>query len=100
MKNQTTHTPKPWKLFPESTVIFGEDKLVIADTAPSNDHISYRIAGVNMANARLIVTAPELLEQLQHLVGIICSLEGFEERDVTIEDCDEAKAIILKATGS
>lgn len=43
--------------------------------------------------------APDLLKQLKHLVGIICSLPGFEERDVTLEDCDEAKAAIAKAEG-
>lgn len=47
----------------------------------------------------LNAAAPEMLKQLENLVGIICSMPGFEERDVTIEDCDEAKAVIAKAKG-
>ncbi len=38
----------------------------------------------------------ELVAALSDLVGIICSMPGFTERDVTIEDCDRAKAIIAK----
>lgn len=45
------------------------------------------------ARAQLIASAPELARELQGLVDIICS----GDRDVTIEDCDAAKAILDKA---
>lgn len=48
------------------------------------------------ANAYLLAAAPELLLELQALVEIICG----RERDVTVEDCDCAKAAIIKAGGS
>lgn len=96
----SNHTPGPWRVAPfssEAHIVNGMADTICAIKVGRSDE-SEKAAELK-ANACLISAAPDLLEQLEKLVGIICSMPGFEERDVNIEDCDEAKAVIAKAKG-
>lgn len=48
------------------------------------------------ANAHLIAAAPELLEQLQALVGLLDESDEHEIEDSTLDEC---RAVIAKAEG-
>lgn len=99
----TQHTPGPWKFDRNNDGLIAfriaGNGLILADALFKNtiEHAPQRTEAE--ANARLIAAAPELLEKLQELVGLICSMPGYEERDVTVEDCDAAKEAIAKAEG-
>jgi hypothetical protein len=66
MNTQTQHTPGPWKLGVSTTTLCSTHKRVVADSGA----FICRIEGADfsreddVANARLIAAAPELLEAL------------------------------------
>lgn len=85
------HTSAPWIISVHNqrrsieAVSDEEPNKILAELTYENDE----------ANAQLIVAAPEMLEQLKFLVRKICECK----REPTVEDCDEAKAVIAKAMG-
>jgi hypothetical protein len=95
-------TPGPWEVRDETTIYGrGMAKFTIIRVATAHrDHSSLTAE----ANARLIASAPELLEALQ---GVLWMAEewfkhGGDETtfsDDYKESLDEARAVILKATG-
>lgn len=91
------HTSGPWKVEKELTSRTGEwliakdagDRgrgIAIAETVPAT--------GKELANARLIAAAPELLETLKKCVEIMSNGGTW-----TIEDQRDARDAITKATG-
>jgi hypothetical protein len=95
--NKTKHTPGPWKLADDLT----KDGTPIVRGGRHNEAVCYspvnRRVGekgpsdVEMANARLIAAAPELLDNLQHAVRFFDQL--------TKDDVDRYRAAISRATG-
>ena len=97
---ETHHTPGPWKVYKELTSRSGE-WLIAMDAGDKGRGIAIaetRVAtGDELANARLIAAAPELLEALQRL-SAQCErlrLPGQPETDAE----KTARAVIAKATG-
>ena len=64
LSGDITHTPGPWKLeyneWGEAIISGGNDEFVLKITPDINPHQKH--------NARLIVSAPDLLEALENLV--------------------------------
>jgi len=89
MKPTQTHTPGPWLYAPAGKAAAPELRVVGADLAEvaCTQHC-FREQGVNIANARLIAAAPELLEALQESVRS-------HDDDCMCQSC----AAIAKATG-
>jgi len=98
------HTPGPWVIDHETRPV---EICVVYHTNHPNSFVYIRGAlgywdadkDENMANAKLIAAAPELLEALQLMVGTFLDTEGSHsqcEDDAT----DVARAAIAKATGA
>ena len=88
------HTPEPWKIVQESIdpewhVISAVGGRVIANvhTEAGNE--------MDRANARLLVAAPDLMEALQGILGVI----AVRIDDPRIKQFDAARAARTKATG-
>jgi hypothetical protein len=102
MKN--THTPGPWVIqtcnangpFLDSFFISTEERIVCR--FPTGTGQFSETGQENLANARLIAAAPELLSALEDM---LCAYMG--DREMTAEDCvcaaDIARAAIAKAKG-
>ena len=88
----TQHTPGPWSVVedrvPASLEIFA-DKSAICECWRRAD------VATEMANARLISAAPDLLEALRNIVSAALRHQ-LEESDLEVV---EARAAIAKATG-
>jgi hypothetical protein len=90
----TNHTPGPWRIVedrsPSSLEIFA-GKTAICECWRKADILA------EMANARLIAAAPDMLDAL-----IACheAMEYMSEYDIPITLPDQVKAAILKATGN
>jgi hypothetical protein len=87
------HTPGPWSATGASGRLqindaTGEMIAVIRYLGNSEEAIASEAA-----NARLMATAPDLLEALQVL------LDSVEGNRVTVGDCNQARAAIARATG-
>lgn len=95
-RKKAEHTPGPWKFEDEYVrVEIGEDKgEPIAD--PYCRPTSETNPGEMEANARLIASAPELLEALGSAVSM---LEGLGMDDGGNPDMDALRAAIAKAKG-
>ena len=85
MTNATTlqHTPGPWHVDDEHGSLVIRNGGLIADIGPAHKE----------ANARLIVTSPELLDALREVMG---QVGGFLPRKME----RDARAVIKKAEGS
>lgn len=96
---KATHTPGPWRIESNPFVIVAGEGFSIADTAPGNPlDVSQ---GTARANAKLIVTAPEMLSALQKYEHDYC--EGWcKENGGSFSDCGgcAARAVVAKATGN
>lgn len=108
----TQHTPGPWEIESIDEVgysIHGQPiyrtgiKAAIATRIGKVTHVFEGIAPnagwqpipkkMNLANARLIAAAPDLLEALEMALGFVC-LEGNDK------EINQAKSAIAKATGA
>lgn len=94
------HTPSPWR-------VVGRGNGVAAPETEDALALNVRIIGgntrVNMANARLIAAAPELLEALQAIIGA-CDRCGKDDDKSLVDEFTEemeqaARSAIDKATG-
>lgn len=87
------HTPGPWAAKPSMlrAVCITSASGPVATTS-SASHVS---RDINIANARLIAAAPELLAALNKLVRAIDRLPGNNSLDGL---ADEARAAVAKAT--
>jgi hypothetical protein len=89
------HTPGPWETFKEHNVRDVHDHRGVATCGGYsqnwNEDIVYQ---ENIANARLIAAAPELLEAAKKMVAIECNVFG-----VDLSPLDELKEAIKKAEG-
>ena len=77
----------------ESTQIISATGWHLADVelSPDKEIAAFLIKCVNHHD--------ELVAALRNLIGIICSTDG-SDREVTIEDCDEAKGILAEIGGA
>jgi hypothetical protein len=98
-------TPGPWGISVDSTNIIkqfdflGESNVIIGSASGYKGSAFFPTDEEAMHNARLIASAPELLEILNGIV-VLCELngepiDGFEFRKRVIT----ARAVIAKATG-
>lgn len=103
----TQHTKGPWEVMWEdhANVIIGADQAVIADCFHADDRTQGpREQEQALANARLIASAPELLEALNHAHNSLRTFRNVpkEEQEWTSFDDDVMEAIeraIAKAEG-
>lgn len=92
MKTENKFTEGTWIAFPDSTLVFGPDKIVVADTSPPD---AFRASKEAKANAQLISSAPELLDCLE---AIVIQLDGSTKQGETLHDyLTNAKLAIIKA---
>ena len=92
-----THTPGPWHVNdnePEDIRIEDDDELIVAATwafvAPGRD-------GQEIANARLIAAAPELLAALKGLTRALDGVQPSGPVYLSITEIDAIRAAISKA---
>ena len=90
-KTKTKHTPAPWTLRPNCWIMANGDSIATVATAGNNTGYDYHTTGETLANARLIATAPELLEALEKAVN----RQGFTNEELIL-----ARAAIAKAKGA
>lgn len=95
------HTPGPWEFghgyTPGASTfdLYGPGgREVIASAMYENMWLSAYDADTNAANARLIASAPDLLEALQSLVANLAEGDFISETRI-----DAARAAIARATG-
>lgn len=92
----TDHTPTPWMFLDGNA---GNYKVIAHQNADRHD-IAWTFHGVGekeqIANARLIAAAPELLESLQNAVALWGHLSTDATQTVWV---DQSRAAIAKATG-
>ena len=82
------HTPGPWKAGPHAPSPRGHEGCPLAPSITLADGSGAMIASVNCgwpskeacANARLIAAAPQLLEALEDLCGLIGEAQGDDQR--------------------
>jgi hypothetical protein len=95
------HTPGPWKYDDWSEGINSKNGWVCH--IPQDDCADYKADGELEANARLITSAPEMLEVLEELVHQIWVYEcvvDFDEDDPDFpEAVEKAKKLILRIRG-
>lgn len=89
----TKHTPAPWTVNPKAKTNIRHGNLTIANCSSTHDGSREE---EEIANAKLIAAAPELLEALQDLTWLIEQGAMIEE----IQEAIKAKALpsIKKAT--
>jgi hypothetical protein len=107
------HTPGPWiNVGPGcnssgsdvyTTAAMPRDRMIgyseswICTTNPNGQWCSYRDPVEQMANARLIAAAPELLTSLKALIGLV--RDGFHPEDPSVcRALREAQGAVRKAT--
>ncbi len=84
------HTPGPWALHEGKTAVNGADGRLVA----SCGFLPYRNKWDSEANARLIASAPDLLEALELIIFDIECLEPIKKHHL-----EEAYEAIAKAKG-
>lgn len=96
----TTHTPGPWFLSDEdSPLLSGADGAYIAQVFSRTNCDIGSLRSNYAADARLIASAPELLDALQGLIGSLAKLKSGDY--VVGRDSvwlDAARAAIARAT--
>ena len=91
--NTTKHTPGPWKF------AHGTDEQLVhewSDVAYIDTRIPERTKAEQIANARLISAAPELLDALRDIIGQCDDGKAALDNNGTYK---KARAAIAKATG-
>ncbi len=88
---KTKHTPGPWVL--SKTVDY---QIESSQASICNYHVSEISEGQDLANARLIASAPELLEALEVLTDRLAQGAHFSLSDA---DLHKAIGLIRKARG-
>lgn len=89
------HTPGEWKHHRPTGAVKSGDTLIASVFGDRDDcHEDER----QIANARLISAAPDLLEALRELLGVCPCRNGCEPSDMTCAS-NKARAAIAKATG-
>ncbi len=105
MRPTQTHTPGPWLYAPTGKATAPELRVVGADLAEvaCTQHC-FRDQAVNIANARLIAAAPELLAALKTALAAMADLadaagdsEEWNEGGYAHEACNQARAAIARA---
>lgn len=88
-----SHTPGPWTLNGWDIVQrdCGDDFPPLATACNGNKTLTLEVIG---ANARLIATAPELLDALRLAVDLLSDYSGDEASDL-----ESLRAVIAKAEG-
>lgn len=80
------HTPGPW--YSKGSVIGAKPRLVIAHVSSVCEEVD------EQANARLIAAAPDLLETLRDIVGMLT-----DANDMRADALHAARTAIMRATG-
>ena len=93
--SESKHTPGPWVVWRDYNVINIEHRLVAACGGSTDSRNQERAHNENIANARLIAAAPDMLEALQ---GLLSSDGRFVYGTQDRIEC--ARAAIAKATGA
>lgn len=101
--SEAKHTPGPWSLDPEDKSIVGKDEDLAIATIENIDvggDKGFHFGEESRANARLIATAPELLEALQLLGDVGCFEHGMlgNHNDI-LSAVSKSLSAIAKATG-
>ncbi len=98
--SNTKHTPGPWGI--EQTarnnwigLLRADGKINVIVTTTDREHLKDEALERNDANAKLIASAPELLEALQRLHGILSQTVFYDSYPELIEPTESA---IEKAT--
>jgi hypothetical protein len=97
------HTPAPWtvgtpNLYTKLNIGIWGDDYVICDMCEDGHSVAEQVA-----NARLIASAPELLEALKDLLRDLDTVDSYALNETVLpiwEDIARAKAIIAKAEGA
>ena len=99
--SEAKHTPGPWRVEVDTDPEASWER-----KWPTINAEKYEVVGcegfygdyeTDMANARLIVAAPDLLEALQGMIEVVSNTEyGEIDRKLAVKD---ARATIAKATG-
>jgi|CXWL01.1.fsa_nt_gi hypothetical protein len=98
MSNESQFTPGPWTIRHEFNV-FGGDRLV-ANTGGRGGNVNPEgIRRENLANARLIAAAPELLEALKQCDALLAVTDSLEAMQDQRHPLNAARAAIAKAEG-
>lgn len=106
------HTPGPWTVYTEPNCVDGNGEPIIPVHAPSGRHLQVvadtygSTTETREANARLIATAPEMLEALRKIhdeADHILGTDGDDPLEVARQNAAEirglARAAIAKAEG-
>lgn len=90
---ETKHTQGPWRMLPPSTGVDANWHVTDSDdTFVAHVYgFSHSVDEASKANARLIAAAPDLLEALQELAGLVTTAPQ--------QYIDAANAAIAKAIG-
>lgn len=105
-KEKMKHTPGPWTQHVNSTEvsfdILGSD---VSWVAQAHGHLNNLTPEIGLANAKLIASAPELLEALEYLVftasklwNEVSPIKSSDTITVTHPIIEAAKSAIKKAT--
>lgn len=98
------HTPAPWE-FSDMSGLTMDDKPYASAHIGANGEIiamlgdDYEKRDAVVANARLMASAPELLEALENFVTVCDSAPPIELVRYIAESCEKARAVIKKAKG-
>lgn len=103
--SETKHTPGPWKVYAEcDQIVVAEDSVYgvqVADCGkPNGDEYQPR-EGEAEANARLIASAPELLEALKYALAFLDrpDITTYEWYKLAPEHVGKFRSAIAKAEG-
>lgn len=91
--NRTTHTPGPWRTHGCRHIEAG-DNIIIAAVQP------LAARDVQLGNQRLMAAAPEMLEALRGIVGLVRNDEHRNWSPSAESAIDSARAAIAKAEGT
>ena len=93
----THHTPGPWHYSPDvslhnTALVYGADKYLVADAG----RIHRRQPEEQIANAKLIAAAPDLLDALRDMTEFYAQVTASPDEDSVLA---AARAAIAKAEG-
>lgn len=93
----TEHTPGPWSRADSVVVTTMETHHYM--TWIANCSVGGAGSSEQLANARLVAAAPELLDALKDAIELIESLDGKDNSCAPMTDISDLRAIVAKATG-
>lgn len=97
--SEIKHTPGPWNLHKHAFACVTSEKMMVANCAVTTSNIE-DLQPTQMANARLIAAAPDLLEAVAGLIRLSEAIRhsvGLGKNQ--LERIERAKAAIAKAEG-